>query len=326
MGLLQLCLVLAVCLHVRLKGPKHYGRSTFLPFVRQPFVRKHFLKCRISYSQNCSASFQIEILQDGDIHPNPGPDQQMSPTSSLLRLSSSERGIKYTPTELRHFKDCKSSLPGHVFEIINALHINRAKMSDNVEYFGIKRRKKTRRGTRGGKRHTSDSATPSASTPRSYLRLCTVNTRSIRSKSASIFDFICDGKADLYTLTETWLTDNDSALIHDIVPTGHRFVHCPRIGRRGGGTAHLFKDTIDVHQFLAGEKRSFEFACYHISLKSFKLDLINIYRPPYSDAHPISMSTFISEFNEFIQEYLLCNIPVVITDCVISSTGTMVHR
>ena len=312
MGLLQLCLVVAVCLHVQLNGPEHYnGHSTFLPFVRHPFIRKHFLKARISYSRNCSATFQIEILQDGDIHPNPGPDQCMSPSSPTLRLSSSEQGIKYTPTELRHFKDCKSSLPRHVHEIINALHINRHEIPDTVGSLGIKRKKKTRRGTRGGKRDKSDSAISSVCT--SYLKLCTVNIRSMRSKSASVFDFISENKADLYAFTETWLTDNDSALIHDIVPAGHRFVHCPRTGRRGGGTALLFKDTLDVQQVLAGEKRSFEFACYHVSLKSFQLKLVNIYRPPYSDAHPVSMSVFTSEFNEFIQEYLLCNIPLIIT-------------
>ncbi|XP_041464616.1 uncharacterized protein LOC121415481 [Lytechinus variegatus] len=310
MGLLQLCLVVALCLHVHMNGPGHYnGQSTFLPSVHQPFIRKHFLKTRISYSSNCNATFQIELLQDGDINPNPGPDQQLSSTSPLHGLSSSEPGIQYTPTQLRHLKGRGSSLPENVLRIINKLHINRSTVRFN-------RKKKTRRGTRGGKgkevRDTSSNSS-SISTHSSYLQLCTVNVRSVRSKSASLLDFVCESKADLYAMTETWLTDNDSAIIHDIIPDGHRFVHCPRTVRRGGGTALLFKDNLDVHQVLAGEKRSFEFACYHISLKSFQLKLINIYRPPYSDAHPVPMSVFMSEFNDFIQEHLLSNIPVIIT-------------
>ena len=42
----------------------------------------------------------------------------------------------------------------------------------------------------------------------SLLSFCLMNTRSVRNKTAMLMDYICDLKADLYAMTETWLTEN----------------------------------------------------------------------------------------------------------------------
>ena len=44
------------------------------------------------------------------------------------------------------------------------------------------------------------------------LSLCLLNTRSVRNKSAVLMDYLCDCKADLYAITETWLTEDDAAV------------------------------------------------------------------------------------------------------------------
>ena len=36
--------------------------------------------------------------------------------------------------------------------------------------------------------------------------------RSVRNKSAVLLDYLCDCKADLYVITETWLTEEDAAV------------------------------------------------------------------------------------------------------------------
>ena len=140
-----------------------------------------------------------------------------------------------------------------------------------------------------------------------------MNVRSVRNKSTVIHDFICDTNVDLISNTETWLTENDSAVQQEFVPLGYKFVHQPRNNRRGGGTGLVFKETINVSQTAAGEKNSFEYAEYHITNKSYQLCLINIYRPPYSESHPVSVSSFLSEFNDYIQNHLLSNLPVLVT-------------
>ena len=37
------------------------------------------------------------------------------------------------------------------------------------------------------------------------LLLCLLNARSLRNKSASFVDLVCDSKADLFAVSETWL-------------------------------------------------------------------------------------------------------------------------
>ena len=114
-------------------------------------------------------------------------------------------------------------------------------------------------------------------------------------------------------MTETWVTENDSSILGDLVPTGYGYFHHPRSGRRGGGTGLAFRETIDVRKGAAGEKDSFEFAEYLVSFKSFRLYLIIIYRPPYSEQHPVTVTSFVSEFNDYIQCHLLSNNPLFVT-------------
>ena len=116
------------------------------------------------------------------------------------------------------------------------------------------------------------------SSPANLFKLCTLNVRSLRNKSAALYDYVCDSKADLYAFTETWLTDKDSALIGDVVPTGYKFSHTPRIGRRGGGTALMFRDTLQVSKLDDGEKQSFEFSVHLVTLQSFQFRIINLYK------------------------------------------------
>ena len=106
---------------------------------------------------------------------------------------------------------------------------------------------------------------------------------------------------------------NDAAVLHELIPNGYCFVHQPRSGRRGGGTGLAFKEKINVRQVAAGEKDSFEFAEYSILIcKSFNLQLINIYRPPYSESQPVTVTSFVSEFSDYIQCHLLSNTPILV--------------
>jgi len=129
------------------------------------------------------------------------------------------------------------------------------------------------------------------------LILCTLNARSLRNKSALFFDYACDCKADVFALTETWLSLEDSAVYKEITPPGYNFVHCPMSCRMGGGTGLLFKDSIYVSNIASGSKSSFEFAEYLLTAGSFRLRLAIVYRPPYSQNHPVTISTFLEEFS-----------------------------
>ena len=147
----------------------------------------------------------------------------------------------------------------------------------------------------------------------SNLTFCLLNARSLRNKSVSFCDYVQDCKADIFSITEIWLTQNDTAVCKEITPNGYRLFHCPRTDRRGGGTALLCRESLHVRRLSAGEKTSFEFSEYMIDGLSLQLRLVIVYRPPYSAAHPVTSSTFFPEFSEYLESLVLSKVPICIS-------------
>ena len=110
-----------------------------------------------------------------------------------------------------------------------------------------------------------------------HLTMCALNVCSIANKSALFVDYINKCKADLFAITETWLLDNDSAVCYEITPPGHKLFHCPRSDCRGGGTALLFRDNINVCKLESGSRISFEFSEYLVCTGSLCIRLVIIY-------------------------------------------------
>ena len=46
-------------------------------------------------------------------------------------------------------------------------------------------------------------------------------------------DYLCDCKADLYAITETWLTEDDAGVRAELNPDGYNFLDHPQEGRCG---------------------------------------------------------------------------------------------
>ena len=109
------------------------------------------------------------------------------------------------------------------------------------------------------------------------MSLCTFNARSVKNKSAVILDYICDCKADLFAVTETWLSADDAAVRAELCPDGYRFIDQPHLGRRGGGTGLVYRDSLGVKKVDAGGKESFEFSEWTVtSLSSHDLRVVII--------------------------------------------------
>ena len=114
------------------------------------------------------------------------------------------------------------------------------------------------------------------------LLLCSLNTRSVRNKTADVFDYACDCKADLFTFTESWLRDGDDAVRAEFCPDVYKFMGQNRIGRSGGGTGIMYRDSLNVKRIDGGEHESFEFSEWMVSGRSTKKPrIVIIYRPPY---------------------------------------------
>jgi len=145
------------------------------------------------------------------------------------------------------------------------------------------------------------------------IKFCLINTRSIRGKSGAFINNILSSDIDICIITETWLKQNDNKIRAELTPNGYAFRDAPRLCRQGGGLALLCKRTYEPELIEAGERASFEYAEFTVSLNKQKTSVVAIYRPPYSTNHPVTTRTFFQEFPDFIEARLAANKPIIIT-------------
>ena len=137
------------------------------------------------------------------------------------------------------------------------------------------------------------------------LRLAYFNAQSCRQKTSEINDLVVDGDFDILLMTETWLyASGDEAYITEMTPSGYLFHSFPRIGRRGGGIAIMFKsalsDSISMHPLPFN---SFESVELRLSNDSTSVSVICLYRPSPSKQNKLSNKMFFEEFPALVSEY-----------------------
>ena len=67
------------------------------------------------------------------------------------------------------------------------------------------------------------------------------NARPVRNKADIIHQFIIDSKSYIVTITETWLTHNDSSIPSQLTPTNFDFIKANILSpSRGGGFYFLY--------------------------------------------------------------------------------------
>ena len=138
-----------------------------------------------------------------------------------------------------------------------------------------------------------------------------MNARSVRNKSADIFDFVCEYKIDLLAITNA----NDDAVRNELCPTNYKLCDHPRTDRIGGGTALLYRDSeVHVKKISAGVKESSEFSEMIVPQpSSHNLRVIILYRPPSSDVHRVPISTFVLELSDYLESIVLCREQLLIS-------------
>ena len=131
-------------------------------------------------------------------------------------------------------------------------------------------------------------------------KVCLWNAHSIRNKSTEFCDYITYHDVDIMFLTETWLSSDDDAVIGECTPPGYTFLNVPRVStNRGGGIGVLFK----THHKLRLKQvdcfnSTFEHTC--VTNSSSSINFIIVYRPPPSSVNNFKLSTFLHEFDLFI--------------------------
>ena len=145
-----------------------------------------------------------------------------------------------------------------------------------------------------------------------HLKVCTVNTQSIRNKTGDVVEHVLSNKIDIWAaVKETWLKPANDATRQDCQPVGYSFTDYPRQnGRVGVGTGLLCRSNLTPSLVRSGENISFDFSGWLIKYPALAIRLIVVYRPRHSKEHPVSPAIFNEEFGEYLQGVILSKSPM----------------
>ena len=122
-----------------------------------------------------------------------------------------------------------------------------------------------------------------------------------------IKNYLNDEDIDLCIISETWLKDDYQAWIdtNELNKDGYNMKTSHRQGRTGGGLACVYKQRYKVKKKTSGEKRSFQYAVFHVQLNDADfINAVGIYHPPPSKKNPPN-SVFIDEFSKFLCDEIM---------------------
>ena len=224
-------------------------------------------KCRCAYYSNSTATFQCLLQGDLVFKLNPSPTGAQS--TIYAHCSVTCRRVPLSPRTRNHS------------------NLNTVKRAPTTNHFNtpILKQQDNR-----------------------AFQLCSLNARSLRNKSTAFVDLVCDLRAELFTICESWLHDLDSAILSELTLPGYsKLYHCPRTDRRGGGTAPLYRDALDVNKVFSAERSSFEVSEWLVVFGFVRLRAVIVYRPTYSAEHPVTTSVFFHEFSVYLESLVTCN-------------------
>ena len=278
---------------------------------------------RIPYYTNSNATFQVELLLAGDVHPNPGPHLKHDPTQAFVNLSShtaeriSYETLYLLKCDLGPWKTSCQSLHPDVLNRIYALGISRTPRLGKCKV-------KAHRGKRGGRRkqrnchlHSRHLSTRgvnhgnliyinTSNGPKSSAAdttVCLWNAHSVRNKSHLLHDYISEYEVDIMCITETWLRSDDDVIIGECTPPGYSALSIPRPGdSHGGGLAVIFRSHLGLSSKTCNNLRFTTFELGHVIDNSGTVHFLIVYRPPPSPANGLRGSDFLREFEMLVNE------------------------
>ena len=128
-----------------------------------------------------------------------------------------------------------------------------------------------------------------------------LNARSVNSNAGIIAQHLVSFDLDLVAVTESWLTpDRGDDVLRGICPEGYLSLHRPRLEKRGGGLALIYRSTIRPHILdIPFIPTVFESLVCSLSINSSAILFVLLYRPPNS-----SHVSFLAEFGQFLDHLI----------------------
>ena len=139
------------------------------------------------------------------------------------------------------------------------------------------------------------------------LKALYLNARSCNNKASEINELIIEKNADIIFISETWLKNNDTITISNLVPRGFSIINKNRQSRSGGGVAIIYRSSLEILSTkFDSDFSSFECFCLKVRTSDSKSCFLScIYRPPKSKKNNHPFSLFLDEFNEFLESISL---------------------
>ena len=74
----------------------------------------------------------------------------------------------------------------------------------------------------------------------------------------------------------------------------------------------MIRENLHSSRVDAGERTSFEFSPWMVEFQSRRLQIIIVYRPPYSSNHPVTTSVSFADFSSFLESIIMSSVPLLI--------------
>ena len=118
-------------------------------------------------------------------------------------------------------------------------------------------------------------------------------------KLSHVLQVFEDNNIQVACITETWFDAGKGKFTSTIKEAGYNIVHGHREDKRGGGTAVIYKENMQVKPGNASSVKyqSFEYSYIYMKANGTKILLLCIYRK-----QEIPCKTFCSEFEPFIEK------------------------
>ena len=130
------------------------------------------------------------------------------------------------------------------------------------------------------------------------------NAQSIRCKTEMTLNVMNDSNIDIYYIVESWLKDDDLAVIGALEDGGtHRLINKPRIGRSGGGICCLYRSALNVKHIPTKQNSTFEILETFIETKYKNFTVVTIYRPGATERNRYTMCEFFDELSVTLSYY-----------------------
>ena len=99
----------------------------------------------------------------------------------------------------------------------------------------------------------------------------------------------------------------DSSVTAELCPNGYKTLDHTRSDRPGGGAGIIYHESLDVKKIVAcvSVRYSYEFSEWMVKSGKYNIRIAIIYRPPYSERHPVTTNVFLTEFPDYLESLLL---------------------